>query len=88
MPHVIVLALLLAAQQPQQLPRPTFETGVDVILVDVHVVDKQGKPILDLRPQDFEVQVSGQRRPIASRRAPGTSRIRLGSAPRWTTRGR
>jgi VWFA-related protein len=62
----VALTLLLAAQQTQQLPRPTFETGVDVVLVDVHVVDKQGKPILDLQPADFEVQVSGKRRPISS----------------------
>lgn len=64
--HVVALALLFAAQQPQQLPRPTFETGVDVVLVDVHVVDKQGKPIRDLRPEEFEVQISGKRRPISS----------------------
>lgn len=58
------IALLLQVQQ--QLPRPTFETGVDVVLVDVHVVDRQGTPILDLTPGDFEVQVSGKRRRVTS----------------------
>ena len=56
------------AQPPagQQLPRPTFETGVDLISVDVHVVDKNGKPLRDLRAEDFEVDIGGRRRPIAS----------------------
>lgn len=58
--------LLFLAQQPPQLPRPTFETGVDVVLVDVHVVDKQGGPILDLKPEEFEVQISGKRRRITT----------------------
>ena len=61
---VIVAALL--AEAPQQLPKPTFETGVELISVDVHVVDKNGKPIADLRPEDFEVDISGRRRKIAS----------------------
>ena len=60
-----LLAIVLAAQQ-QQLPRPTFETGVNVVLVDVHVVDRQGKPILDLKPDDFDVMVSGKRRRVTS----------------------
>ncbi len=60
-----LVAALLIAQAPQ-LPKPTFETGVDLISVDVHVVDKNGKPIADLRPEDFEVDISGRRRKIAS----------------------
>ena len=59
---VVALAQLTSAQtsagqpafaQPpagQQLPRPTFETGVDLISVDVHVVDRNCKPIVDLKP--------------------------------------
>lgn len=64
---VLLLAQpFLLAQRPAQLPRPTFETGVAVVLVDVHVVDRQGKPILDVRPEEFEVQISGKRRRIVS----------------------
>ena len=62
--HFLIASLLIA--QTQQLPRPTFETGVDLISVDVHVVDKQGRPIADLKPDDFEVDISGRRRKIAS----------------------
>src|SRR5688572_1942312 len=61
----LLVAALLIAQAPQ-LPKPTFETGIDLISVDVHVVDKHGKPIADLRPDDFEVDISGRRRKIAS----------------------
>jgi VWFA-related protein len=50
----------------QQLPKPTFETGVELISVDVHVVDKRGKPIADLKAEDFEVDISGRRRKISS----------------------
>jgi VWFA-related protein len=60
---------VLAVQPPQgppQLPRPTFETGVEVVLVDAHVVDKQGKPIVDLRPEEFEVEISGRKRKVAT----------------------
>lgn len=53
------LALLLSQQ-------PTFKSGVDVITIDVHVVDRQGQPILDLKPADFEVHVSGDRRQVSS----------------------
>ena len=56
-----------SAQAPTgQLPRPTFETGVELISVDVHVVDKNGKPIGDLKPDDFEVEIGGRRRRISS----------------------
>src|SRR5688500_766123 len=76
---LVVLAIVLVAQQ--QVPRPTFETGVDVVLVDVHVVDKQGKPILGLTPEEFEVQISGKRRRVVSiqvvnyARAPGAEPV-------------
>ena len=60
----VFVVLLLAVGK--QLPKPTFETGVELISVDVHVVDKNGKPIVDLKPDDFEVDISGQRRKISS----------------------
>jgi VWFA-related protein len=57
---------VLALQQAPQLPRPTFQTGVEVVLVEAHVVDKAGKPIVDLRPEEFDVEISGRQRKIAS----------------------
>jgi VWFA-related protein len=50
----------LAAQQPQ------FKTGVERILVDVQVVDPQGRPLENLGPSDFEVRLNREPRSIAS----------------------
>jgi len=57
------MTLLLAVALAQQ---PTFKSGVDVIAVDVHVVDRQGRPILDLKPSEFEVHISGAARRVVS----------------------
>lgn len=70
----VVLLLAVAHAEPtfaqatvdKQLPKPTFETGVELITIDVHVVDKNSKPIVDLKPDDFEIDIAGRRRKIAS----------------------
>jgi hypothetical protein len=68
---LLAIAVLV---QSQQLPRPAFETGVDLIAVDVHVVDRHGKPIADLKADDFEVDISpagaGRSRRCSSCRTP------------------
>ncbi len=51
------------AQDPQQ---PTFRTRVDTILVDVSVTDKQGRPVMDLKPEDFEIREAGKPQTIDS----------------------
>jgi len=82
--YAALAALMLAqaaaapgGQQAPQLPRPAFETGVDIVAIDVHVVDKTGAPVAGLDPADFEVEISGRRRRIASAQfvsyAPGAS---------------
>ena len=53
----------LPAQDPAQ-PDDPFETvfesvDVEVVNVDVWVTDKQGNPVLDLQPEDFEVSRDG-----------------------------
>jgi hypothetical protein len=55
--------LLGAAQEP-----PVFPAAVDLVAVDVTVVDDKGRPISELRPEDFTVLVDGQARRIASAR--------------------
>ncbi len=70
------LALGLHAQQapPQTPPQPdppaqtqtpapeppAFRTDINFVRVDVIVTDKQGKPVGDLRQQDFEVSEDGK----------------------------
>lgn len=61
-------AVLLGAQQaaPAQQPQTTFRSGVDRVAVDVVVVDDDGRPVADLTPADFTLEVDGKRREIAS----------------------
>lgn len=58
-------SFLIAAAQ-QQPPRPVFETKAELVLVDVNVVDRESTPVTTLAPADFELEVNGQPRPIAS----------------------
>jgi len=48
------------------VPPLTFETGVELVSVDVSVVDKTGLPVRGLTKDDFELEVDGASRPIAS----------------------
>lgn len=57
----LAVALLLHQQQP-----PTFKSGVELVAVDVHVVNRQGNPIEDIRADEFEVTISGRQRRVAS----------------------
>ena len=50
-----------AAQDPQT---PVFRSSVEVTTVDVGIVDRDGKPIADLKPGDFTVQIDGQPRRV------------------------
>jgi VWFA-related protein len=56
-------AFVVAAQEPQ---RPVFRAGTEVVLVDAQVVTRDGHPIVDLAPADFEVQIGGQKRRVVS----------------------
>jgi len=51
-------------QQPPQVPRPSFETKAEIVLVDVNVVDRDAKPVPALTASDFELEVNGQPREI------------------------
>lgn len=49
-----------------QIPRPQFDVRTELVLVDVTVVDRDGRPIPDLNEGDFDLQVNGQPRTIQS----------------------
>jgi len=55
---VLSTALTLAAQQP------TFRVDVDLVHFGVTVVDKQGKPVLGLSRDDFQVVEAGKKQTI------------------------
>ena len=58
-----IATVLLAQDAPQ---RATFRASVDLVPVDVSVVDKDGRPIQDLKRADFTVLVDGRPRTLAS----------------------
>ncbi|HUQ86971.1 MAG TPA: VWA domain-containing protein, partial [Vicinamibacterales bacterium] len=64
----VLCTLSVLAQQPAtpQVPRPSFETKAELVLVDVNVVDREAKPVPTLTPADFELEVNGQPRKIDS----------------------
>lgn len=67
----IAASLALFAQQPQtpappQVPKPSFESKAEIVLVDVNVVDRDSRPVATLAPRDFELEVNGQPRKIES----------------------
>jgi VWFA-related protein len=55
---LFVAVQLLAAQQP------VFRSDVDLATIDVTVVDKDGRPIAGLKPEDFVVTLNRQARPV------------------------
>ena len=60
-------AATINAQQPApQVPRPSFETKTEIVLVDVNVVDRDARPVPTLSEADFELEVNGQPRKIES----------------------
>jgi VWFA-related protein len=58
---------LVSAQQPDpaQAP-PKFRSGVELVMIDVGVVDRQGQPLRGLGAADFTVTVAGQPRRVVS----------------------
>ena len=58
--RLLVLALAFAAA-PQQA---TFKSGVDLVRFDVRIVDEQGRPITDLRPEEVVITESGRTLPV------------------------
>jgi VWFA-related protein len=69
---LLLTGLLLApaslAGAPQELPEETFGDSITVALdtLTVRVVDNAGRPIPDLGPEDFRVQVRGREIPVIS----------------------
>ncbi len=57
---------LLLSLDAQQQPRFVDRVDVARILIDVRVVDAGGQPVLDLGPEDFDVEIGGEPAPVES----------------------
>lgn len=64
--RLILAALLLAQATLSAGQQATFKTGVDVVAVDVSIVDKNGRPIDDLKLEEFTLKVDGKPRKLSS----------------------
>ena len=62
----LVPLLVLAAFAPAQDQRPTVRTNTAGVLIDVTVVDKDGRPVTSLTPDDFELREDGKPQQIIS----------------------
>ena len=61
------LAAPAAAQAPSQPPAaspPAFRTGTAVVLLDVVIRDKKGRPVPDVKPEEIEVYEDGTRQKV------------------------
>jgi Ca-activated chloride channel family protein len=66
-----------SAQNPQQAPRATFRSALDVVTIHASVRDRQGKLVTGLTPDDFEIRDNGQLRRVLSLRSDRDSPISL-----------
>ncbi|HTV00092.1 MAG TPA: VWA domain-containing protein [Luteitalea sp.] len=48
------------SQDPNAPEQPIFRTGINFVRVDAIVTDKQGRPVADLKPEDFDISEDGQ----------------------------
>lgn len=64
---VICVAATGMAQAPAspQVPPPTIRVTTHLVLVDVVVTDKQGKPVAGLHPEDFTLEENGKAQKIS-----------------------
>lgn len=54
----------LSLAEPPAHPAPVIQVGVDLVRIDATVTDKQGRPVTDLRPEEFRLKINGQQVPV------------------------
>ena len=63
-PFIVIAAVFTVAAgwspiRAQQAQQPTFRTGVTLVPLDVRVLDSRGRPVTDLRADDFTILEDG-----------------------------
>jgi VWFA-related protein len=61
-----IFTAVLAAAPAQEPQKPTFTSGVELVMIDAQVVDRKGMPIVGLKPPQFQVTIDGKRRNVVS----------------------
>jgi VWFA-related protein len=62
---MLACGIWLWAQTPaQSVPAPTVRVNTRLVLVDVVVTDKQGKPVSGLKAEDFTVEEKGKKQKV------------------------
>jgi VWFA-related protein len=85
MRFTLVAALLAHLVLQTPVPQATFKSGVDLVAVDVSIVDKDGRPVDDLKPEDFTLKVDGKPRKLSSAEFVDLRRADDKSGPERTT---
>jgi VWFA-related protein len=57
---------MVAQQAAAEVPVPTIRANTRLVLVDVVVTDKQGKPVQGLHPEDFVVEENGKKQKVST----------------------
>jgi len=55
-----------AAQEPARAQQPPIRTGINYVRVDAIITDKQGNPVLDLKPEEFQISEDNKPQKIES----------------------
>jgi VWFA-related protein len=63
-PFTTALALFATVAAAQDGTQPTFKSGVDLVRLDVRVVDAEGRPVTDLRPEEVAIEDGGTGLPV------------------------
>src|SRR5262249_1502751 len=64
LPAVLLTATPLLAQTSLQTAPPAFPARLELVRLDVRVTDDQGRPIVDLRPDELRIEEEGTPQPV------------------------
>ena len=81
---VVTLAAVLGAQAPSAT-QPHFATAATAITVDVVVRDRHGKPVTDLKKEDFELLEDGVRQDVGDMTAVGVADQKGAAGPNFNS---